>query len=253
MKENLTGGREGIFVQDNCVHRPSNPWSPAVHDFLDFMQQTGFTRLPKPVSINENEEVLSFVPGQVFDDPLPDFFQSEATITSAARLLRDFHAVGQAYLSHLTGNERWMLPAQNLAGPPEVMCHGDFAPYNVTIQNQQAWSLIDFDTLQPGSRLWDVTYAVYRWTRLMALDATGFAQACLFLETYGLANAQRAHFTEALVTRLEALCAFMENQAAAGNTAFQQHIKAGHLQKYQTDIALLQANAARINQALLQN
>lgn len=44
-------------------------------------------------------------------------------------LLRDFHHVSEKYLEHLKGNELWMLPITDRI---EVICHGDFAPYNVT-------------------------------------------------------------------------------------------------------------------------
>lgn len=56
-----------------------------------------------------------------------------------------------------------MLSAVN---PIEVMCHGDFAPYNVVLNGSDAVGIIDFDTLHPGSRLSDVAYAVYRWAPL---------------------------------------------------------------------------------------
>jgi aminoglycoside phosphotransferase (APT) family kinase protein len=50
-----------------------------------------------------------------------------------------------------------------LIDPIEVMCHGDFAPYNVTIVDGEAFGIIDFDTLHPGPKMWDIAYAVYRW------------------------------------------------------------------------------------------
>ena len=42
------------------------------------------------------------------------------------------------------------------------MCHGDFAPYNITFVDRCVHGIIDFDTLHPGPRIWDVAYAVYR-------------------------------------------------------------------------------------------
>ena len=49
------------------------------------------------------------------------------------------------------------------------MCHGDFAPYNVVLKGEQAVGIIDFDTCHPGSRLWDISYALYRWSPFMHL------------------------------------------------------------------------------------
>ena len=35
--------------------------------------------------------------------------------------------------------------------PIEVICHGDYAPYNVVLNGKQAVGIVDFDTAHPGT------------------------------------------------------------------------------------------------------
>jgi Ser/Thr protein kinase RdoA (MazF antagonist) len=49
----------------------------------------------------------------------------------------------------------------------EVICHNDFAPYNLVFRGGSLVGAIDFDTCSPGSRLWDLAYAAYRFVPLM--------------------------------------------------------------------------------------
>ncbi|WP_405867085.1 phosphotransferase [Streptomyces sp. NBC_01515] len=44
--------------------------------------------------------------------------------------------------------------------PVEVICHGDFAPYNCVFTGEGAVGLIDFDAARPGPRAWDLALHV---------------------------------------------------------------------------------------------
>lgn len=102
-------------------------------------------------------------------------------------------------------------------GPREVMCHGDFAQYNVVLRGTEAVALIDFDTAHPGPRAWDIAYALYRWAPLTNADNTdGFGslveqveRASLFCTVYGLSAAERAVLPRMIADRLRARVAFM--------------------------------------------
>ena len=74
-------------------------------------------------------ELVSFVDGTVYNDSLPSEILTDEILVEVAKLLRRYHDIGEKYVHRLMGKEIWMLPKQFLA---EVMCHGDFAPYNIT-------------------------------------------------------------------------------------------------------------------------
>lgn len=287
--EALTGGRDGeILRQGEAVIRPAGPWTEAVHAFLNFMAREGADFVPKPLGITkaclktpktarnqlklqqipcaqmnfqtrpeQNEEMLSYMPGEVYNYPLPEMLRGEAAWISAADLLHRFHAYGARYLPLLTGREQWMLP---VVAPAETLCHGDFAPYNVTILNGRAAGLIDFDTLHPGPRMWDVAYGIYRWLSVTP-DESGapdtpeglheqIKMAKVFLDAYGADAEDRGLFVPMLIKRLKNLTDFMRAEAEKGNRKFIQDIANGHLRVYERDIAYFRKNAEEITREI---
>lgn len=256
-QEELSGGRAGkIYRQAESVIRPANHWTRDVHQFLNFLHECGADFVPKPVRINDNTEIISFMPGEVFNYPLPEHLLKDSMLVSAAKLLLRLHSYSEKYVSTLTTHEKWMLPAIT---PVEVLCHGDFAPYNVTIMDGEAVGIIDFDTLHPGPKMWDIAYAIYRWVPFKNPnnpDSYGSLQeqirrTKLFLDTYGVNTEDRHTFVEVLLKRLERLTEFMIQEAGSGNDDFQHHIEQGHLQLYLSDIEYLKCNTDEIIRGIL--
>ena len=127
----------------------------------------------------------------------------------------------------------WQVPALE---PVEVVCHGDYAPYNCVLDGSRVTGLFDFDFAHPGPRLWDVAYAAYRWVSLTApgnADGPGstLQQAVrlrLYCDRYGLDAAGRAALVETVAARLHSMVALMRAQAAGGHEAFARHLAEGH-------------------------
>lgn len=257
-QQTLTGGREGKITQAaNTVIRPSNPWTPHVHAFLSFLHEQGFDCVPKPCGINaDGREVVSFVDGMVYNDVLPDAIMTDEVLSDVAALLHRYHDLGAQYISRLTGNELWMLPARS---PAEVMCHGDFAPYNLTFIENRLHGIIDFDTLHPGPRLWDIAYAAYRWVPFVSPSNPDYRQSLgdqirrlkLFADRYGLDNSSRRQLPEMIIARIHSLVDYMRTESEGGNEDMQKNIANGHLRLYLDDIAYLQEHAAHIANEIL--
>ena len=64
--------------------------------------------------------------------PMPDWVWAPAVLDDAARWLRRFH---DATLDFERAGRVWMLPVRE---PAEVICHNDFAPYNLVFQRRPA-------------------------------------------------------------------------------------------------------------------
>ena len=239
-KEQLVGGRSEIFKEGKKVYRPKPFNHIEVHKFLDYLQSRGSRITPKVIGITDHQEVLSFMKGTVYNE-LPFALQTDKMLKTAAKLLKKFHDLSRGYIWHLEGNEQWLLPAQEHV---ELICHGDFAPYNVTIVGEYAKAIIDFDTIHPGSAMWDIAYAIYRW---VPFEAGGDLQAQIrkakvFLTAYNSEWRDNETFVYVLTRRLEALVQFMQKEANEGNENFKQNIEDGHLQKYLRDIEYLSVN-----------
>lgn len=107
----LDGGRDGIYKDKNTVLRPASEWTEHVHDFLRFLNDSGFDKVPIPYEINgDGREKVSYVEGDVHNEALPEQAKSDAALVSFCRLIREYHDLGAKYINQLSGNETWMLP-----------------------------------------------------------------------------------------------------------------------------------------------
>ncbi|KUL39981.1 phosphotransferase [Actinoplanes awajinensis] len=246
--EILTGGINSVLRIGDRVHRPTGPWSPRVHDLLRHLEAAGFTGAPRFHGLTpDGREILDFLPGEVADYPLSPAATSTEALLSAADLLRAYHDA-TVPLARTAPRDGWQRSAIE---PVEVICHGDYAPYNCVMTGDRTTGTFDFDHARPGPRLWDVAYAVYRWAPLTAPgsnDARGSvaeqsARLRLFCDRYGLTDADRAALLPTVVTRLHDMVAFMRARAAAGDPAFAAHLKAGHHRQYLGDAEYLSVRA----------
>lgn len=254
----LDGGREGkILKQGNRVYRPANPWTKEVHHFLKHLKMSGMENIPIPYGITENgEEMLSYVEGTAYNYPLPMVLRTNEAIQEAAKLLKRYHEAGKSYITKLTGEEEWMLPSVE---PIEVMCHGDFAPYNVTIIDGKPAGIIDFDTLHPGPFLWDIAYAVYRWVPFTSRENPDhydgieeqICKAKVFMDAYGTSLQERVELPDMMVKRLESLLVYMTAQAKDGNEDFEKNLEDGHGKLYKQDVQYIKENKRTLIQALI--
>lgn len=248
-REVLTGGGVNEVVRiGTTVRRPTGPWSPLVHELLAYVRAHGCTAVPRVYEATEDGfEILDFIPGQVSTYPPTPAARSALALDTAAALLRRYHDSTVGFTPHATGE--WLLPVRTAA---EVVCHGDYAPHNCVLDGERVVGIIDFDTAHPGSRLWDIGYAVYRWAPTTApVNANGFGsteeqarRARRFCDGYGLDAAGRAGVVDALLQRLHALVGFMTEQAAAGNAAFAGHLAEGHHLLYLGDAEYVAARRA---------
>jgi len=157
--------QEQIINKGEYVYRPSGNWTKDVHKFLAYLHNKGFDATPKPLGFDKTgREIVSFIKGEVSNYPLTKNASSIGVLTSAAILLRKYHDISLGFLEDNNVEEKcWQLPCRY---PIEVICHGDYAPYNVVLNGKQAVGIIDFDTAHPGPRTWDIAYALYRWAPL---------------------------------------------------------------------------------------
>ncbi|MFK7805064.1 MAG: phosphotransferase family protein [Anaerolineae bacterium] len=256
MNEALTGGRDNqIFRSGETVIRPSGAWSGAVFQLLEHLQKSGFEQAPQPLGFDENgNEIVSFISGEVSNYPLSDTAKSEEALISAAKLLRAYHDTTASFINAETLILPWMLPSRE---PAEVICHGDFAPYNVVLNGNQAIGIIDFDTAHPAPRLWDIAYAVYRWAPLSDQHhafipnlVDQIRRTKLFCDSYNMPDSDRKELVQMVLNRMIAFVDFMQAEAENGNEKFIGDLRDGHHLIYLKDIDYLVKNQAQITLGL---
>lgn len=155
----LSGGNTAPVVRrGDAVHRESGAWTPAVHRLLRTLREAGITSVPEPRGLDERgREVLSFVPGDTLADAAAAVLWSHDVLRSAARLLRRIHDASVPLVADAS-----LIWRSDTREPAEVICHNDFATYNLLVEGDALSGVIDFDFASPGSRLWDLSYLAYR-------------------------------------------------------------------------------------------
>jgi len=250
--EELTGGREqAIFRRGDKILRPMNPWSPTIHTLLTHLHDNDFTECPEYLGIEGTNELLSFIEGDSYNYPLVGAIASETALISAAQLLRKLHDCTESFsLHHDSSTLEWMLPTQT---PADVICHGDFTPYNVALKGNKVVGVFDFDTAHPAPRIWDIAFSVYCWAPIkhnvdgpLGVLATQIQRAKIFCDSYNVSPIDQKGLVQAIIKRLTALVNYMRAQADAGNSQFQQNLADGHHLDYLADIDYLLKNEQEI-------
>jgi hypothetical protein len=245
MPERMKGGNTSRVVKDGrTVLRSTGAWSPFVHQLLQHLAAVGFTEAPVFIEQVGDQEQLSFVAGEVGNDPLKPYMQTDEVLVEAAQLLRRLHDCTQSFA--IPVEAAFMLPVMT---PHEVICHNDFAPYNCVYRDGHLIGVIDFDTAGPGTRLWDIAYAVYRFVPLTndphSLD-NGWnpipdraARLRLFCDSYGLDD--RGELIATVRLRLQALVDFMRRTDS----------NLEHIPFYEADLQYLSEHEAEFTAAII--
>jgi hypothetical protein len=254
-EEELTGGGVNRVVRVGItVRRPTGRWTPVVHALLDHLTAVGFSGAPASHGLDgEGREILDFLPGHVPNYPLPEYARSDDVLLDVGRLLRDYHDATADFAA--PPGAGWYFPPRS---PAEVICHGDIAPYNCVFRDGRPVAFIDFDTVHPGPRIWDVAYAAYRFVPLTDPHREGDVHPVeeqarrlrLFADAYRLGDADRSVLADTARARLDHLVRHMHDQADAGNEAFAGHIVRGDDILYRTDAEHIARHQAVFQAAL---
>ncbi|ANC77550.1 aminoglycoside phosphotransferase [Fictibacillus phosphorivorans] len=251
-EEILTGGNVStVFRLGDTVRRELKPESTTVHKLLKHLENKGFTYAPKFLGIDEKDrEILSFIEGEAGHYPLKKYMWSDDVVMDIAKMLRRYHDA----VTDFPIEKGWQ-SIDHTPEPFEVLCHNDFAIYNIIFDHEQPVGIIDFDVAGPGPKLWDIAYTLYTCVPLSRfyLDETGKTinynrsqhakgmkeRISLFFEGYG--EEVNPDFLEMVLLRLKGLCTTIERKASEGDIAFQKMIDEGHLEHYLEDIDFIRS------------
>jgi thiamine kinase-like enzyme len=249
-EEKLTGGNvSAVYRLEDTVRRELKPESQKIHKLLKHLKTKGFSHAPAFLGIDEKgREILSYIEGEAGNYPLKEYMWADEALKEIANILRLYHDA----VSDFPLDESWQ-PIDNTPEPYEVLCHNDFAIYNIIFNHKKPVGIIDFDVAGPGPRLYDIAYTLYTCVPLSRhyhseageevsyqsdKDAERIKRRVqLFFEAYGM------DFEEDIVgmvlLRLEGICKTIKRKAEEGDAAFQKMLDEGHVEHYEKDITFV--------------
>jgi Ser/Thr protein kinase RdoA (MazF antagonist) len=229
-EERLVGGNVHQVVRvGDTVRRPAGPWTPAVHALLTHLHDVGFTAAPRPLGIDDQgREVLTFIPGEVVWPDRFDTFDLQQRLGRVAHLIRRYHDAVEGF--HPPADARWnaLIPADG----DDIIAHHDLAPWNLILSADDTFTIIDWDTAAPGTRLWDLAYAAHGFIPLSANEDYQRPEAGrrlrTFVDAYGLDEQQRRGLVGLLGRRARSMHDFLQTQSASGVEPWATLWRQGH-------------------------
>ena len=133
-----TAHRRVVRVGDT-VRRPLTPWSRSVHELLLHLESEGYPFSPRFLGIDDQRrEVLSFIRGTSGSDGYVEGLErggdswanvvSEPGLRRFAGFLRGYH---DAVAGYRPPESACWVTGSGAGGPGDVICHGDYGPWNV--------------------------------------------------------------------------------------------------------------------------
>jgi 8-oxo-dGTP diphosphatase len=166
----MAGGNVGGTVRvGRTVRRRTGPWTPAVHALLEHLAAARLPEVPRVLGADDRgREALTYVPGVVAaQDASEGQPADEDLLADATRWLRRYHgAVAGFWHPGPWRNE----PRTAARDANQIVCHNDFAPYNVSVSTSAAGprvvGVFDWDMSGPGTPLQDLAFAAWNWVPL---------------------------------------------------------------------------------------
>lgn len=204
----LPGNVGGVWRVGDTVHRPTGPWTPAVHALLRFLAPR-VDRIPRVLGFDaEGREVLSYLPGRVVD-----IDTEQLTTGQLAALVTWTRALHEA-VSGFTHPGPWRFPIPPVA---TIIGHNDIAPYNACFEGEDLVGVFDWDMAGPTTPLVELAFIAWNGVPLWRDIGAGPAaeRVSLIAGTYGGVDPREV--LTAVPGRIQRMLASIPAGAAAGD------------------------------------
>lgn len=251
--EYLRGGSGGVWRFQAAdgearVHRPTGPWTPAVHDLLAFLNERGLPGVPRVDGFDtEGREVLEFLPGETLDAETDQ--PSDDALAAAAVWLRRYHETVRDFAP---GMREWRQGPQS-PGPGEVICHNDPGVYNWVLVDGEFTGMIDWDRAGPGRPVDDLAFLC--WSAVPLLREIPVEQVArrLDLTARAYGDIEATELLDAVLGRMELIAERWRAGIERGDPGTLALRDAGVMDRHLQRVADFRARKPSISSALQGN
>ncbi|WP_205324544.1 phosphotransferase [Glycomyces sp. YM15] len=215
--------REGDTVVRHPTADNSGPRA-----LLRHFEAKGCTLTPRVLEASEAHERLSYIPGVTGYPPLTEELRSEGALVSVARAARAIHDLSASFAGH-QAYEWHPLETCRPVGDPEIIGHGDLAPWNIVFGGTEVAGIIDWDAAGPMTRSWDMAYLAHQFVPFHLGDdisSWGWdsppdrrARLALLCESYGGLDPEDV--VDDAILRLHSTGTFLRQRIQAGDPRFE--------------------------------
>jgi Ser/Thr protein kinase RdoA (MazF antagonist) len=160
-------------------------------------------------------------------------------LARAGDLLRRYHEVVSTFVPPADAEWRFPNMARDaerwLGGEAPIVCHNDCAAWNL-VMGEDRWALIDWDTVGPRPRIWDVAYAVIGMV-LLDENSDQDHRVAVLADSYGLDSIDRERLREVVIARAESSIAGMRRRAERGEERWVEMWQGGHKEGWEELLA----------------
>jgi tRNA A-37 threonylcarbamoyl transferase component Bud32 len=189
------------------VRRATSERTPWIHRLLTHLHEHGFDGAPRPLGIDDDgREILTYIEGETRRGAEP----SDEALVEVMRLVRRFHDL-----------------TAELVDGEECAVHGDLSPRNTIYRDGRPVALIDWDGVEPGRRIRDVSRACWQFVEHgEGVDPALAARRWrLMADAYGLED--RSTLVVEIIDRLDENADGIEARAAGGSAPHQRLVELG--------------------------
>ncbi|EGP4841376.1 TPA: phosphotransferase [Enterococcus faecium] len=223
------GNMSTITKKGNTIYKSKPHNIQTVKRFLVYMEPYDLN-IPKYLGETSDKIHLSFVKGNSIHSNTDNISSEKrlVMIKSAAKLLATYHLATEKF--PVLEEDKYFF-SYNGSLEKDVICHNDFAPYNLTFEDYEAVGIIDFDTICPAPREWDIAYALYRFILIDKNIKNEYQKFIkLFLKAYEYQK--DTDFFPIVIERIQALINLFDDEISKNNQSFIEMERKGHKKFY---------------------
>lgn len=203
----LLSAEKSVRKYGCVVTRPGSLWTPSIHAYLRYLEQSGFRYAPKLVGDGvdaDGNETIAFVDGEMVH---PGPWTDDALI-EMGRAVRQLHNLSAAFKPPVDAVwQPWFL--RELGQGKLVFGHGDIAPWNIVTKGGMPIAFIDWEYAGPIDPIMELARVCWLFPQLHdedvaeqvglpALDVRA-KQVRLIADAYGVSAVERHRLVDHII------------------------------------------------------